>query len=143
MEKMFGVEYAELLELANQADIVSIHAAVTADTTAMINETFLNKMRPSAFIVNTARGEIIDNLAVRKALLTGKIAGAAFDTLYPEPTPKDHPLVDLPENCKDKVVLAPHFGGITTGSFNRAHKSMWQNVERIEQGKKPVNIVNS
>jgi phosphoglycerate dehydrogenase-like enzyme len=93
-------------------------------------------------VVNTARGEIVDNLALREALITGKIAGAAFDTLYPEPTPKDHPLVDLPDNCKDRVIYAPHLGGITTGSFTRAHKNIWQNVGRVERGEKPVNIVN-
>jgi phosphoglycerate dehydrogenase-like enzyme len=98
-------------------------------------------MKPAAFIVNTARGEIVDNAALREALVAGTIAGAAFDTLYPEPTPKDHPLVDLPENCRDKVVFAPHLGGITTGSFKRAHHNMWNNVERLARGEKPLNSV--
>jgi phosphoglycerate dehydrogenase-like enzyme len=141
-EEAFGVRYAALEELAGLSDIVSIHAAVTPETTGMINAAFLDKMKPTAFLVNTARGEIVDNLALRDALIAGKIAGAAFDTLYPEPTPKDHPLVDLPESCRDRVTYAPHLGGITTGSFKRAHKNIWQNVERIERGEKPVNIIN-
>jgi phosphoglycerate dehydrogenase-like enzyme len=142
-EDEFGVRYAALDELAGLSDIVSIHAAVTPETTGMINADFLARMKPTAFVVNTARGEIVDNLALREALIAGKIAGAAFDTLYPEPTPKDHPLVDLPDSCKDRVIYAPHLGGITTGSFMRAHKNIWQNVERVERGEKPVNIVNS
>jgi phosphoglycerate dehydrogenase-like enzyme len=142
-EENFGVQYIELDMLAEMADIVSIHAAVTPRTKGMINAAFLRKMKPTAFIVNTARGEIVDNAALREALITGTIAGAAFDTLYPEPTPKDHPLVDLPDNCRDKVVLAPHLGGITTSSFKRAHHNMWNNVARLARGEKPVNIVNS
>jgi phosphoglycerate dehydrogenase-like enzyme len=141
-EDEFGVRYAALEELAGLSDIVSIHAAVTPETTGMINAEFLARMKPAAFVVNTARGEIVDNLALRDALITGKIAGAAFDTLYPEPTPKDHPLVDLPDDCKDRVIYAPHLGGITTGSFMRAHKNIWQNVARVERGERPANIVN-
>ena len=141
-EDEFGVRYAALDELAGLSDIVSVHAAVTPETAGMINADFLNRMKPAAFVVNTARGEIIDNLALRDALIAGRIAGAAFDTLYPEPTPKDHPLVDLPDACKDRVIYAPHLGGITTGSFIRAHKNIWENVGRVERGEKPVNIVN-
>jgi phosphoglycerate dehydrogenase-like enzyme len=142
-ENEFGVRYAALEDLAGLSDIVSVHAAVTPETTGMINAGFLGRMKPGAFVVNTARGEIVDNLALREALIAGRIAGAAFDTLYPEPTPKDHPLVDLPEGCKDRVIYAPHLGGITTGSFERAHKNMWQNVARLERGEEPVNRVNS
>ena len=93
-------------------------------------------------LINTARGEIVDNLALRKALSEGRILGAGLDTLAPEPTPADHPLVDLPEGVRDRVVLAPHLGGITTGSFRRAHRSMWGNIAAVLDGSRPVNIVN-
>jgi len=140
-EQEYGVEYAELDQLAHLSDIVSIYAAVTPQTTGMINAAFLDKMKRTAFLVNTARGEIVDNTALREALIMGKIAGAAFDTLYPEPTPADHPLVDLPPSCKARLVYAPHLGGITTGSFKRAHRNMWDNVARLERGEKLGNIV--
>jgi phosphoglycerate dehydrogenase-like enzyme len=141
-EQEYGVEYAELEQLARRSDIVSIYAAVTPETTGMINAAFLDRMKRTAFIVNTARGEIVDNAALRESLIAGKIAGAAFDTLYPEPTPGDHPLVDLPDSCKARLVYAPHLGGITTGSFKRAHRNMWDNVARLERGERPRNIVN-
>jgi phosphoglycerate dehydrogenase-like enzyme len=141
-EDEFGVCYAALEELAGLSGIVSIHAAVTPETTGLINAEFLARMKPSAFLVNTARGEIVDNLALREALVAGRIAGAAFDTLHPEPTPKDHPLVDLPDSCRDRVIYAPHLGGITTGSFIRAHKNIWRNVEHVERGEAPGNIVS-
>jgi phosphoglycerate dehydrogenase-like enzyme len=142
-EEEFGVRYAALEELAALSDIVSVHASVTPETAGLIGAGFLGRMKPSAFLVNTARGEIVDNLALREALVAGKIAGAAFDTLYPEPVPADHPLIDLPESCKDRVIFAPHLGGITTGSFMRAHKNIWQNVGRVERGEEPANIVNT
>jgi phosphoglycerate dehydrogenase-like enzyme len=141
-EAAFGARYAALEDLAGLSDIVSIHAAVTPETTGMINAVFLGKMKRTAFVVNTARGEIVDNLALREAIIAGTIAGAAFDTLYPEPTPADHPLVDLPDVCRDKVIYAPHLGGITTGSFKRMHRNMWENAARIERGEKPLNVVN-
>ncbi|MDR2516013.1 MAG: hypothetical protein LBC88_01375 [Spirochaetaceae bacterium] len=141
-ERAYRVRYAPLYELAALSDIVSVHAAVTDTSRGMINAAFIARMKQTAFIVNTARGEIIDNAALRDALIAGKIAGAAFDCLYPEPTPGDHPLVDLPASVRDRVVYAPHLGGITTESFRRAHKNMWANVDRIAHGKDPVNIVN-
>ncbi|MDR2500426.1 MAG: hypothetical protein LBD37_05020 [Treponema sp.] len=141
-EERYHVHYAELADLAAISDIVSIHTAVTPETTGMINASFIQKMKPSSCIVNTARGEIVDNTALRSALINGAIAGAAFDTLFPEPTPKDHPLVDLPEHCKDRVVYAPHLGGISAGSFKRAHHTIWENIARIAAGKTPVNIVS-
>lgn len=73
----------------------------------MVDRDFLARMKPTAYVVNTARGEIVDNGAMREAVLSGTIAGAGFDTLYPEPTPADHPLVALPRPFCDRVVLAP------------------------------------
>ena len=108
----------------------------------MVEDTFLSKFSKPIYLINTARGEIVDNIALRNAITTGKIAGAGLDTLAPEPMTVDNPLIDLPEEFKDRVILAPHLGGITTGSFKRAHKNMWQNVERVANGEKPINVVN-
>ncbi len=142
VETQYGVQYRPLEDLASLCDILSIHAAVTPQTIGMINGAFLARMKKTAYLVNTARGEIIDAAALRQALIRGTIAGAGLDTLYPEPTTKENPLVDLPAEIKDKVVLSPHLGGITTGSFRRAHLHMWQNIENLLQGEKPTSIVN-
>ena len=141
-EQRFGVSYLPLDELAAQCDIVSIHTAVTAQTRGMIDRAFLSRMKRGALLINTARGEIIDNEAVREALISGQLLGAGLDTLAPEPTPADHPLVALPDGVRDRVVLAPHLGGITTGSFRRAHRTVWGNIAAVLDGKRPVNIVN-
>ncbi len=141
-EKALNVGYLGLAQLASVCDIVSIHTAVTKDTAGMINKEFLSNMKKTAFIVNTARGEIVDNLALREALVNGDIAGAGLDTIYPEPTTKDNPLVDLPEAHCHKVTYSPHLGGITTGSLRRCHEHMWKNVRRVAAGERPDNIVN-
>ena len=141
-EARYHVSYLPLEELAEKSDIVSIHTVVTGETRGMVDRDFLAPMKPTAYVVNTARGEIVDNGAMREAILSGTIAGAGFDTLYPEPTPADHPLVALPQPFCDRVVLAPHLGGITTGSFRRAHRNMWESVQKVLAGERPNNIVN-
>jgi len=99
-------------------------------------------MKPTAYLINTARGDLVDNEALRQALLEGQIAGAGLDTLSPEPVPAGHPLTALPPEIQRKVVLAPHLGGITEASFRRAHAHMWRNVEHLAAGERPDNIVN-
>ena len=89
-----------------------------------------------------ARGDLVDNLALRQALIDGTIAGAGLDTVAPEPVPPDHPLLTMPTPACDRLVLAPHLGGITEASFQRAHLHMWRNAERVADGHKPDNIVN-
>lgn len=141
-EARWGVTYLPLEELAAACDIISLHCAVTDRTRGMVNDAFLSRMKPSAYLINTGRGDLVDNLALRRALVEGRIAGAGLDTLAPEPVPADHPLVDLPEAVRDRVVLSPHLGGITEAAFRRSHLHMWRNAERVAAGEKPRNIVN-
>ena len=141
-EERFGVTYTTLEELAASCDIISLHCAVTEETRNMVDGAFLARMKPTAYLVNTARGELVDNLALRQALMEGKLAGAGLDTLAPEPVTADNPLVTMPAPACDRVVLAPHLGGITEASFRRSHLHMWRNAERIADGHRPDNIVN-
>jgi lactate dehydrogenase-like 2-hydroxyacid dehydrogenase len=141
-ESSLGVSYLPLYELAAQVDILSIHASVTPETVGLVGAKLLSHMKPTAYIINTARGEIVDNAALREAIITGRIAGAGLDTIHPEPTAKDNPLVDLPPEHRRKVLYSPHFGGITTGSIRRAHAHMWANVARIAEGERPDCVVN-
>jgi len=141
-EAALGVEYAPLFDLASRSDIVSVHVAINRETTGMIDRAFLARMKPTAYLVNTARGEAVDNAALREALVAGRIAGAGLDTIYPEPTTADNPLVDLPAGLRARVVYSPHFGGITTGTMRRAQKHIWENVNRVLRGERPDCIVN-
>lgn len=142
LEEELGASYLPLEELAARCDAVMLACSVNESTKGMVNRDFLARMKSGAFLINTSRGELIDNLALREALLEGKIAGAGLDTIAPEPTPADHPLVDLPEHIRDRVICTAHLGGITEGSFRRAHTNIWNNVRLILEGKRPVHVVN-
>ena len=142
IEKEYQLTYLPLEELASTCDIISLHAAATPDTYHMVDEHFLSLMKKDALLINTARGSLIDNEALRKALIEGSIGGAGLDTIDPEPTLADNPLVDLPENIQSQVIYSPHIGGITTGTFKRAHRCLWQSFQDVIDGKKPENIVN-
>lgn len=142
VEAELGVTYLPLEELAGQCDILSLHCAVNEQTTHMVNEAFLFHVKPGAILVNTARGQLVDNLAVRRALIDGRLGGIAMDTLDPEPTPADHPLVDLPSEVADRAVYSPHLGGITGGVFRRAHRNMWSSVKLLLEGQRPSFVVN-
>ena len=141
-EMAMSVSFLPLEKLIAKCDIISLHCPVNDETRNMVNEQFLSQMKPSAYLINTGRGDLVDNGALRAALVEGRIAGAGLDTIYPEPTPADHPLVDLPEQALDRVVYSPHLGGITTSSFQRAHQNMWNSVLALAEGKRPNNIVN-
>ena len=141
-EEHYGGTYLTLEELAATCDVVSLHCAVTEETRKLVDRTFLHRMKPTACLINTARGELVDNLALRQALICGDLAGAGLDTVAPEPVTADNPLVTLPSPACDHLVLEPHLGGITEAAFRRCHLHMWRNAERVADGHKPDNIVN-
>ena len=142
VEAEFGVEYLPLEELAAACDILSLHCAVNDQTRNMVDAQLISKMNPGIILVNTARGDLVDNQALRKALIDGTIRGAALDTIFPEPTPGDHPLVDLPPEVRDRVVYSSHLGGSSGGAFAKAHLTMWTNARHILNGERPTNVVN-
>lgn len=142
IEEEYKISYLPLEKLASTCDIISLHVSVNQETEQMINTQFLARMKKNAFLINTARGELVDNAALRAALIHGTIAGAGLDTIAPEPVLANHPLVNLPAEARNKVVYSPHLGGITTGSFKRMHLNMWENASRISRCERPVNVVN-
>lgn len=141
-ENQLHVEYLPLEELAASCDIISLHVPVTPETTGMVNRDFLKKMKSSAFLINTARGEIVDQAALAEALENGTIAGAGLDTLDPEPATLDNPLLKLSGNCKYRVVFSPHIGGTTDHVFYKLHQNIWSNIFLAAEGKRPRNVVN-
>lgn len=141
-EQDFQITYLPLEELVAACQIVSLHCAVNDGTRNLVNAELLRHVSPGAILVNTARGELMDNLAVRQALLDGRLSCLAADTLFPEPTPADHPLVDLPPEIRDRAIYSPHLGGNTGGAFRRAHRMIWNNARLILEGSRPEHIVN-
>ena len=100
-----GMLLDELLEIS---DFVTLHCPLTDETRGLIDDGALERMKPTAFLVNTARGPIVDTMALGRALRRGAIAGAALDVTNPEPIPAGHPLLDSPN-----VVVVPHIGSAT------------------------------
>jgi glyoxylate reductase len=100
-----GVPLEELLE---RADVVSLHCPLTPQTRHLIGDDALARMKQSALLVNTARGGVVDQAALRRALIAGEIAGAALDVTDPEPLPAEDPLLDAPN-----LIVVPHIGSAT------------------------------
>lgn len=107
-----GAEYRELDALLAESDVVSVHLALSARTRGLLDEAHLRRMRPTAYLVNTSRGAIVDEAALVRLLREGAIAGAALDVFGEEPLPADHPLRGL-----DNVVLTPHLGWPTDQTY--------------------------
>lgn len=140
IERACHATYLPMAALLPKCDIISLHTAVTEQTTHMVNAQFLEQMKTGAWLINTARGEIIDQQGLCNALESGKIAGAGLDTLDPEPVTTDNPLVQYAEAHPYQLLFSPHVGGVTLGSFRRMHLHMWENVQRLSEGK-PLNCI--
>ncbi len=121
-----------------EADFVTIHCPKKPDTIGLINAARLARMKKNAFLINTARGGIIDEPALFEALTSGKIAGAGLDVFEKEPTPSDNPLLRAPN-----TIFAPHMAGVSRESLDRMAVTAVQNVLSVFDGKPNVeNVVN-
>lgn len=139
LEKEIGVEYLSLDELLAVSDFVSLHLAVCDDTRNIVNADFLSKMKKDAYLINTARGDLVDNNALLDALLNNTIAGAGLDVIYPEPVMADNILLD--SRISDKLVLTPHIMGITSLTVKKLYKNGYENILKVINGDTPNNIV--
>jgi lactate dehydrogenase-like 2-hydroxyacid dehydrogenase len=141
-EKEYSANWLPQDELLASCDIVSLHVPANETTAGMADSAFFEKMKPGSLFINTARGELVDNDALIKALRSGKLAGAGIDTLSPEPVQADHPLVNLPAPYCDRVFFSPHIGGVTSTMFKKAHRLIWENIEKTARGERPDNVCN-
>lgn len=132
-----GVRKAELDELFTTADIISIHTPLTAETRHLVNEDVLKKMKPSAILVNTARGPVIEEAALVKALEEGWIAGAGLDVFETEPTTPDNPLFTL-----DNIVVSPHTAGFSDESVDLTWRLSVEACMDMRDGYFPRSYVN-
>jgi D-3-phosphoglycerate dehydrogenase len=135
-EKALGIKFVDLDTLLSESDIVTLHVPLTPQTEHMIGAKELEKMKPTAILINTARGKIVDEAALIDALKKKKIAGAGLDVFEKEPLPMDSPLLEM-----HNVVLTPHIAFLSEESLDECTYISIENVEMFIKGK-PQNVVN-
>jgi phosphoglycerate dehydrogenase-like enzyme len=122
--KEVGVTYATKEELFSTADIVTIHVVLGPRSRGLVGAADFARMKPTAYLVNTARGPIVDEGALLDALTQKKIAGAGIDVFSVEPLPVDHPFRKV-----DNLVLTPHLGYVTEDSFRNHYMQMVEGID--------------
>lgn len=136
----FPVKTVSLEELITTSDFVSIHALLSSDTRGMLSRKELEMMKPTAYLINTSRGAIVDEEALADILEAGKIRGAGLDVYgeHGDPPPKTSRLLKL-----DNVVLTPHIGGVTAEDLHRNfYETSLGNIIRVVRGEEPKYVVN-
>jgi glyoxylate reductase len=136
VEKALGATWVELPTLLQQADFVSVHVPLTAETVRLIGAAELRLMQPTAYLINTARGAVIDEAGLVRALTEGWIAGAALDVFEREP--------EVPQAllALENVVLVPHIGSASVATRTRMAVMAAENLLALLRGDRPPNMVN-
>ncbi len=133
-----GVTKVDLNELLEQSDFVSLHMPLTPDTRGFVGESVLRRMKPTAFLINTARGGLVDTATLARALREGWIAGAGLDVMPQEPIAADDPLLDL-----DNVVLTPHVAFYSEESLAELRRRTAQSVVDVLADRAPEHLWNA
>jgi D-3-phosphoglycerate dehydrogenase len=133
-----GVKLVDLEKLLRESDFVTVHSRASPDARPQITAKHIAMMKPTAYLINTSRGSIVDEQALVEALENGRIAGAALDVYTKEPVEPDNPLLKL-----DNVTLTPHVGGITREVPLRTAEIIAEDVARFLKGERPRNVLNA
>ena len=126
-----------LTELAGKVDVLTVHTPLCDATRGLVSREVIRAMRPGAFLVNTSRGPVVDEVALIEALQEGHLAGAGIDVYDPEPPTSDNPLMQM-----DNVVLTPHIGSFTVEGRVRMGTTVVADVLRALDGERPLYLVN-
>ena len=132
-----GVRLVDFDTVLREADFVSVNCPLLPTTRHLVDAGALARMKPTAFLINTARGPIVDEAALTEALAARRIAGAALDVFAEEPTPRDNPLLAF-----DNVIATPHSLCWTDECFRRIAEDAFASVVAVARGAAPVNVVN-
>jgi D-3-phosphoglycerate dehydrogenase len=137
-EAGLGVRFQDLESLLAEADVVSLHAPLTAATRGLLSRERIARLRPGAIVINTARGELVDEAALAEALVGGRLAGAGLDVFGVEPPPPGHPLLGL---TLPGLVLAPHVAGSVFDNVANVARHAFANIQRVLDGE-PIPAVD-
>jgi phosphoglycerate dehydrogenase-like enzyme len=127
------IDLVTLEEVISRSDFISLHCPLLPATRNMVNASFLARVKPGAFLINTARGELIEEAALCEALQSGRLRGAALDAFTQEPPEKDNPLLALPQ-----VIATPHAGAHTDGAMNAMGWGALHDCLAVLRGDKPI-----
>lgn len=141
-QEALGITWCDRDRLLAESDIVSLHMPLFDSTYHTANAQFFAKMKKGAYLVNTARGGLVDNEALLEAIRSGQLAGAGLDVIEDEPVHADNPLLIAEPEVEQKLVLSCHVGGLSTGSFRRSSAMIRGNLLHILKGEEPDNRVN-
>ena len=136
LEAELGVQRVTRDELLARSDIVTLHVPLLAATRGMMSDREFGLMKPSAVLINTCRGPVVDEAALIRALRAGEISAAGLDVLEEEPTPADNPLLDM-----DNVALTPHLASFAQESWNKSRRFAVENAARVVAGGDPLAVV--
>jgi phosphoglycerate dehydrogenase-like enzyme len=134
--EQLGIRYVPLDELISASDFLSLHCPLTPETRALIDADALARMKPTAYLINTARGPLVDQAALVEALREGRIAGAGIDVYDMEP------LVENPYAGLDNVVQTPHCAGHSLEAIQRSLEMALENITRVLRGQEPLHRIN-
>jgi glyoxylate reductase len=137
LEAELSLEYREMDEVLKESDFVSLHCALTPETRHLIGPRELALMKPTAILINTTRGPVVDQAALAEALKAGTIAAAGLDVFEVEPVPLDDPILALPN-----VVALPHIGSASVATRGRMARMAADNLLAALAGRRPPNLVN-
>jgi phosphoglycerate dehydrogenase-like enzyme len=135
-ENALGVRFVLLDELLRTADVVSLHVPLNASTRNLMSARQFGLMKPSAVLINTCRGPVVDETALHQALVSGQIAGAGLDVMAEEPGKPGHPLYTAPN-----ITITPHMAGPTWENWPKAFRNAFDNVQRVARGDRAMWII--
>ncbi len=131
-EDALGARFVLFEELLRTSDVVSLHVPLTDSTRSLLGSKEFALMKPTAILINTCRGPVVDETALHHALTKGQIAGAGLDVLIEEPPPANHPIFSLPN-----VTLTPHSAGPTWENWTARFRNGFDNIQRVASGERP------
>ena len=132
-----GVERVSLEALAERADYVSVHTLLNDETHHLIGEKFFRRMKPTAILINTSRGPVVDEKALARALQERRLAGAALDVWEQEPVAADNPLLKM-----ENVIATPHAAYFSSPAVAAVPRRCGEEIARVLTGQRPLNVVN-
>jgi phosphoglycerate dehydrogenase-like enzyme len=135
-EDALGVRFVLFEELLRTSDVVTLHVPLNDSTRGLMSTAQFAAMKPTAFLVNTCRGPVVDEVALHKALTTGQIAAAGLDVMVEEPPAPDHPLFML-----DNMIITPHMAGPTWDNWLKAFRNAFDNIQRVAAGRAPLWVI--